>query len=139
MSDLEPTEPTTTTDLDPTTITPAAPVTPVTPVAPGAPATSTAGAPLTPDDGPAYAVEQPAESAVAWATPVPVRPPSSGSGRGRRLRWAAAIAVIAVVLGTSAALAAFITGAASQSTVIGYVPSDSVAYVEARLDLPGDQ
>jgi hypothetical protein len=122
MSDLDPTEETTTTELGPTTT---APMTPVTPATPG--------------EGPSYPTDQPLEPAVAWATPVPVSPPSSGSRRGRRLRWAAAIAVIAVVLGTSAALAAFITGAASRSAVIGYVPADSVAYVEARLDLPGDQ
>lgn len=125
MSDLDPTEQTTTNDLEATTVTPVAPTTPVNPISP--------------QDGPSYPVEQPAEPGVAWATPVPVKPPASGSGRGRRVRWAAAIAVIAVVLGASAALAAFITGAQSQSTVIGYVPSDSVAYVEARLDLPGDQ
>lgn len=128
MSDLDPTEQTTTTDLDATTVTPVAPATS------GAPVT-----PITPTDGPSYPIEQPADSSVAWATPVPVKAASAGSGRGRRVRWAAALAVIAVVLLTSAAVAAFITGAASQSTVIGYVPSDSVVYAEARLDLPGDQ
>jgi Protein of unknown function (DUF3352) len=138
MSDLDPTEAATTADLDPTTATavPTSPVTapPITPAqAAGTPGAFAAAGPTNP-------VEQPVEPAVAWAAAVPVRPPSQGgSGRGRRLRWAAAIAVIAIVLGASAAVAAFITGAASQSTVIGYVPADSLAYAEARLDLPGDQ
>jgi hypothetical protein len=126
MSDLDPTESTTTTDLDATTVTPVA--------------TTHVPAPGGAGEGPSNPIEQPLEPGVAWAPAVPVKQPAErGSGRGRRLRWAAALAVIAVVLGASAAVAAFISGAASQSTVIGYVPTDSLAYVEARLDLPGDQ
>ena len=59
--------------------------------------------------------------------------------RGGRLRWAAAIAIVAVILGASAAVAALITNGASRSTVLGYVPPGSIAYGEVRLDLPGDQ
>src|SRR5262245_14546348 len=128
MSDLDPTrhaEP----DPEATTVVPVqtAPLTP-------------AAGPTHPGDQPTYPIEQPLETDVTWAAAVPVKPPASpSSSRARRLRWAAAIAVVAVVLGASAAVAALITSAASRATVLGYVPADSVAYVEARLDLPGDQ
>jgi uncharacterized protein DUF3352 len=149
MSDLDPTRPvdpvggpttpeTTPTspapDLEATTVTPVTPVA-TTPLTPGA-TTIASG----PDASAGYPVEQPLEPGVAWAPAVPVKPSTApSSGRGRRLRWAAAIAVVALVLGASAAVAALITNAASQATVLGYTPTDSVAYVEARLDLPGDQ
>ena len=148
MSDLDPTrpvdpadgsatpEPAATTpepDLDATTVTPVTPVA-VTPLTPGA---DVAAGTTTP---PSYPTQQPLEPGVAWAPAVPVKAPASqGSGRGRRIRWAAALAVVVLILGASAAVAALITNAATQATVLGYVPKDSVAYVEARLDLPGDQ
>jgi hypothetical protein len=131
MSDLDPkdpTEPTTSTDLDPTTAVPV----PTAPLTPGSYAPT--------GDGPTNPVEQPLEPAVAWATAVPVSPAGPRPPRrARRLRWAAAIAVVAVVLGSSAAVAALITNAATASTVVGYVPAGTLAYAEVRLDLPGDQ
>lgn len=127
MSDLDPNEATTTTDLDPTAAVPVS-TTPVTPTAPMMPA----------DEPPTYPTPQPYEPAVAWAPAVPVAPPSTPR-RGGRLRWAAAIAVAAVVLGASAAVAALITNSASQATVLGYVPPATIVYGEVRLDLPGDQ
>ena len=39
----------------------------------------------------------------------------------------------------SAAVAALVTGQSSTSTVLGYVPADTIVYGEVRLDLPGDQ
>ena len=118
MSDLDPNESTTTTDLDPTTSVP----TPTSPVAP-APVTP---APLTPpvwgDAAPSYPTPQPYEPAVAWAPAVPVST-ASARRRGGRLRWAAAIAIVAVILGASAAVAALVTNSQAQSTVLGYVPS----------------
>ncbi len=134
MSDLDPNEQTTTTDLDPTTSVP----TPTSPVAP----TPVTPAPLTPpvwgDGAPSYPTPQPYEPAVAWAPAVPVST-ASARRRGGRLRWAAAIAIVAVILGASAAVAALVTNSQAQSTVLGYVPSGSIAYGEVRLDLPGDQ
>jgi hypothetical protein len=143
MSDLDPTRPVdpatspTETDAAPTPDLEATTVTPVTtsPLTPGSTAATTAAESL-----PSYPVEQPLDPGVAWAPAVPVKPSAPPtSSRARRLRWAAALAVVALVLGASAAVAALITNAASQATVLGYVPADSVAYVEARLDLPGDQ
>src|SRR6476469_4095273 len=134
MSDVDPSESTTTTDLDPTTSVP----TPTSPVIP-APVTS---APLTPpvwgDAAPSYPTPQPYEPGVAWAPAVPVSTVPARR-RGGRLRWAAALAIVAVILGASAAVAALITNGASRSTVLGYVPPGSIAYGEVRLDLPGDQ
>lgn len=127
MSDLDPTERTTTTDLDATTAAPIA----TTPVTPSAPQMSAAEVPTSP-------MPQPYEPAVAWAPAVPVAAPPTAR-RGGHLRWAAAIAVVAVVLGASAAVAALITNSASQATVLGYVPAGTIGYGEIRLDLPGDQ
>src|SRR3954469_4826268 len=81
------------------------------------------------------------ENEVAWATPTPVVVAGSDVPKRRRgrLRWAAAIAVVALVIGASAAAAALLTGSSSTATVLGYVPSTTIAYGEVRLDLPGDQ
>jgi Protein of unknown function (DUF3352) len=78
----------------------------------------------------------------AWASgPVsasPVLPPSKPRSGGR-LRWAAGLAVVALVILATAAVAALVTGQTSSSTVLGYVPAGTTAYGEVRLDLPGDQ
>ena len=125
MSDRDPNEQTTTTDLDPTAAVPT--VTPVVPTAP-----------MPANESPTYPTPQPYEPGVAWAPAVPVTPARTPRRSGR-LRWAAAIAVVAVVLGASAAVAALITNSASQATVLGYVPPGTIVYGEVRLDLPGDQ
>ena len=127
MSDLDPNEQTTTTDLDPTSAVP----TPTSPVAPLTP-------PVWGEGVPSYPAPQPYEPAVAWAPAVPVSTAATRR-RGGRLRWAAALAIVAIVLGASAAVAALITNSQAQSTVLGYVPPGSIAYAELRLDLPGDQ
>jgi Protein of unknown function (DUF3352) len=118
---------------------PAAPVTAsATPATPLTPATPTA--PLTPASRP-VAPTPVHENEVAWATPTPVVVTGSDAPRRPRgrLRWAAAIAVVALVVGASAAAAALLTGSSSSSTVLGYVPASTIAYGEVRLDLPGDQ
>jgi Protein of unknown function (DUF3352). len=75
------------------------------------------------------------------AVPQPVEPtvPAAKSGKSGRLRWAAAAAVLAVVVGATIAVAALLTGSTAQSSVLRYVPQDTVVYGELRLDLPGDQ
>src|SRR5215203_2949757 len=78
----------------------------------------------------------------AWAPgPVPASPvlPPSKPRSGGRLRWAAGLAVVALVILASAAVAALVTGQTSSSTVLGYVPAGTTAYGEVRLDLPGDE
>ena len=127
MSELDPNEATTSTDLDPTTAVPV-------PTAPLIPTWGQGDA----ADGPSNPVPQPYEPAVAWAPAVPVAA-SAQPGRAHRWRWAAALAIVALVLGASAAIGAFITNSAATATVLGYVPADTLVYGELRLDLPGDQ
>jgi Protein of unknown function (DUF3352) len=71
--------------------------------------------------------------------PVQAVPSGARSGRGGGLRLAAALAVVAVVVGATVAVAALLTGSTSQASVLRYVPQDTVIYGELRLDLPGDQ
>ena len=81
------------------------------------------------------------ENDVAWAVSAPVVASDAASGRrrGGRVRWAAALAIVVLILGTTAAVAAIITGRSAESTVIGYAPANTTMYMEVRLDLPGDQ
>jgi hypothetical protein len=77
------------------------------------------------------------------STPVPttaIQPPSSGTpARNSRVRWLAAGVLIALVAAVTGLAAIALTSSKSTSAVLGYVPTDSVAYGELRLDLPGDQ
>ena len=47
--------------------------------------------------------------------------------------------LIAVVLAIAAFVGILVTGRAPNANVLGYVPDGTIAYGEARLDLPGDQ
>lgn len=78
------------------------------------------------------------------ATPVPTTsiqpPPSDGTApRQSRARWLAAGVLIAIVVGVTGLATLVLTSSQTTSAVLGYVPTDSVAYGEVRLDLPGDQ
>ena len=78
----------------------------------------------------------PVDPAAPPATPTAV---AAAPRRASRARWAVALVVVALVVGVSAVATLALTGASAQATVLGYVPADSVAYGEVRLDLPGDQ
>ena len=110
--------------------------------APESAATVPPTAPLTPAS---QSTATPAgfEHEVAWSSgPVPaspVVPPAKPRRSGGRVRWAASLAIVALVIVASAAVAALITGRTSTATVLGYVPAGTTMYAEARLDLPGDQ
>ena len=77
------------------------------------------------------------------ATPVPttaVDPPTeSAPRRSSRVRWVAAGVLIALVVALTGLATFALTSTKSTSVVLHYVPTDSVAYGELRLDLPGDQ
>ena len=78
------------------------------------------------------------------ATPVPTtaiqQPPASGTPpRSSRMRWLAAGVLIAIVVAVTGLATFALTNSRATSAVLGYVPTDSVAYGELRLDLPGDQ
>lgn len=73
-------------------------------------------------------------------TPLGTAPATTTAGpRRSRARWAAALGIIALIVGVTAIATLSLTGSSPASTVVGYVPADSVAYGELRLDLPGDQ
>jgi uncharacterized protein DUF3352 len=65
--------------------------------------------------------------------PAPTTPPRS------RVRWVAALALVALIVGVTALATLSLIGSSPTSTVVRYVPTDSLAYGELRLDLPGDQ
>jgi hypothetical protein len=87
---------------------------------------------------------------MAEFTPVPVEPgaprpggsPTSADRPGRRaglLRWGVALTVTVLVAGTASAGAILLASGATTSAIEGWIPSGTVAYLEARADLPGDQ
>ncbi len=88
---------------------------------------------------PTTRVETPVTVAVPTAPLTPVVPTRSPRTRRSRFRWAISIAVVALIIATTAAVAAVITGRSTDATVLGYVPDQTVSYTEVRLDLPGDQ
>src|SRR4051794_19314234 len=74
------------------------------------------------------------------ATPVPTTAPTqAGKPGSNRIRWIAAGVLIALVVALTGMATFALTSTKSTSVVLGYVPTDSVAYGELRLDLPGDQ
>ncbi|HET9757028.1 MAG TPA: DUF3352 domain-containing protein [Candidatus Limnocylindrales bacterium] len=99
------------------------------------PLTTAAGAPPTP---PPSAVDSDTTAVPVATTPAEPagagdRPPQS------RVRWIAAGGAIALVILVTALAAIVLTSSTPSSVVLGYVPTDSVAYGEMRFDLPGDQ
>ena len=79
------------------------------------------------------------------AAPIATTPLGTGGGtpttapRRDRARWLAAGVIVALIVGVTAIAVLSLTGSSPASTVVRYVPTDSVAYGELRLDLPGDQ
>ncbi len=79
------------------------------------------------------------------ATPIATTPlgtqgaPSPAAPRRSRVRWLAALVIVALIVGVTAVATLSLIGSSPTSTVVRYVPTDSVAYGELRLDLPGDQ
>jgi hypothetical protein len=61
------------------------------------------------------------------------------SSRRRGLRWLVAAAIVVLVAASASAAFFIVAGAASPSTVARWAPADTMLYVEARFDLPGDQ
>ena len=87
------------------------------------------------------------DTSVTEVPPAPIATTPLGSSVGTtpagprrsRARWAAALAIVALIVGVTAIATLSLIGSSPASTVVGYVPPDSVAYGELRLDLPGDQ
>src|SRR5260221_9965068 len=71
--------------------------------------------------------------------PAPALPVSVEPSGKRSTRWPIALALIALVVVVSVLVGILVTGGAPTAKVLGYVPDGTIAYGEARLDLPGDQ
>ncbi len=95
--------------------------------------------------------ERPAYSDPA-TSPVPTAPVTLPAGeprhagglppaRSRRaaLRWVVALVVVALVVGTVSVAASFLAATGTSSAVEGWIPKGTLAYVELRADLPGNQ
>jgi hypothetical protein len=83
---------------------------------------------------------------AGWATQggldfvaAPVQPVPAPARRRSGLRWLVAAAIVVLVAASASAAFFIMAGAASPSTVARWAPADSIVYVEARFDLPGDQ
>jgi hypothetical protein len=95
-----------------------------------APGAETAGS-----SGEGSRVEQLGETWAAGVSPTTIGP------RGRRFRWAVAICVVLVVSIATGAGVYVLSGAAgaTQSLTAAYAPEGTIAFVDVRADLPGDQ
>jgi hypothetical protein len=89
-------------------------------------------------DSPTVVWTAPREGAADDVTPAPAAPVQR-SRAGGTVRWGIALLVTVVVLIVGFGAAVLLAGQAAPSTLVGYVPTGSMAYGELRLDLPGDQ
>ena len=98
------------------------------------PTQTTGGVQPSGDSGAAVEVSPIAEGWAPGVSRVPV------SGGSRRLRWGIAGAIVmCVVLVTAGGFYVLSGAAGAQSLTAGVAPKNTVAFVEVRTDLPGDQ
>ncbi len=87
----------------------------------------------------------PVEAGAVTAAEPPAAPPAAAAppppaARPRNLvRWGVALLVVAVMVGVVSVAAALLAAGGAASAVQGWLPNDTVAYLEIRADLPGDQ
>ncbi len=95
---------------------------------------------IEPVGGPAGA---PVETAGVEATPVAIGGAASSPTPAARpaglVRWGVALIALAVMVGVVSVAAALLAAGGSTSAVGGWIPNGTVAYLEIRADLPGDQ
>ena len=82
--------------------------------------------------GPIEPIQAAPATGVPGGTVVPAR-------RSSNARWGIALLVTAAVLGATAIGLFLLSAGAATSSLVGYVPADSVGYIELRIDAPGDQ
>ena len=97
-----------------------------------------AGAPRSDADAATVVWTRPSDGPVEEMTPPP-HEPVRREGRRNGARWAAALLVVALVVGAGVAAFVLLAGQTATSSVVGYAARDSVVYGELRLDFPGDQ
>ena len=78
------------------------------------------------------------QGGVAYGT-APVQPVAVARAPRRGIRWLVAAVVVVLVAVSASAAFYLIAGNGSSSTVAKWAPADSIMYMEARFDLPGDQ
>lgn len=88
-----------------------------------------AGAPV---EGAPVEATPPASGASAAPAPPAARP------RGL-LRWGVALIVLAVMVGVVSVAVAILASGGGTSSVQAWLPKDTIAYLDIRADLPGDQ
>ncbi len=110
------------------------------------PLLGTGGAPGEPPSAETTPLEMtPLETSPVETSPVTAPPAAAGGpsvGRARPaglLRWGVALAVVAVTVGVVSVAAVMLTAGGGTSAVQRWLPKDTVAYLEVRADLPGDQ
>ena len=83
-----------------------------------------------------------AEETVVTDAPVAMTPTAASSSMTMNSRWRWAVVGVATVLVVGLLGAVFVLAgprSGTPSTVARYAPADTAVYMEARLDLPGDQ
>ena len=88
---------------------------------------------------PGYEPAEPGTSAPAQAVAREDAAAVGGNRRSNGIRWAIALAGVALVVGATAVIIALASGRPAVSIAVGYMPNEVVQYGEYRLDLPGDQ
>ncbi len=100
---------------------------------------------IEPISGPATTPPASPPPEVTTVAPAPggtAEAPTQGTGRGRPkglVRWGVALAVLALMIGAVSVAFALLAGGTTSSSVRGWMPKTTVAYLEVRADLPGDQ
>jgi hypothetical protein len=69
----------------------------------------------------------------------PATPPGPPARPKGLARWGIALLAVAVTVGVASVAAALLAGGNGASAIQGWLPRDTVAYLEVRADLPGDQ
>jgi hypothetical protein len=98
--------------------------------------------PPTPPDGAAPADTTVVPTAPVEVTPAAGAPAPAGAPASRPrglVRWGVALIALAVMIGVVSVAAALLAAGGSASSVEGWLPKDTIAYLEIRADLPGDQ
>jgi hypothetical protein len=100
---------------------------------------------IEPISGPSGA---PGEMGPVDVTPVAATPVGGGGSAGQAgtrerpkglVRWGVALLTLAVMVGVISIAAVMLAAGATSSVVQGWLPKTTVAYLEIRADLPGDQ
>jgi len=82
---------------------------------------------------------EPGSTGAGGVPTFPVAPTASAGPGASRRRWVVALLVVTLVSVASVAAVLVLTGGSPTSALVGYLPDDTVGYVEFRLDAPGDQ